>query len=57
MPDISAIVMLTFCAAAGAVLGACVVYLLLKNRAQSALADTEKELAALRALETVAAQR
>ncbi len=57
MPDISAIVMLTFCAAAGAVLGACVVYLLLKNRAQSALADTEKELAALRAVETVAAQR
>ena len=44
MPDISAIVMLTLVAFVGAALGAGIMSLLLKNRAQSVLVAKEKEL-------------
>lgn len=57
VPDISAIVMLTLLAIVGAGLGAGIISLLLKNRAQSVLVAKEKELSALQALETVSTQR
>jgi predicted nucleic acid-binding Zn-ribbon protein len=57
VPDISAIVMLTLVAFVGAALGAGIMSLLLKNRAQSVLVAKEKELSALQAVETVSTQR
>jgi DNA recombination protein RmuC len=57
VPDISAITMLTLFAALGAILGAVVMSLLLKNRAQSVFLDKEKELAALQAVRNVSTQR
>lgn len=57
VPDIPATITLIVCLVLGAGVGASVVGLLLKSRGQAALAAVEKELAALQAVEGVAAQR